>query len=120
MGYTTKVLALKRKGLGRWRVLLAQGYLSGSVAGFGTPRIREMFPAITDLNDLLGSQYGSSLPCARFLFCSAWRRRCFGLFRLIWNFRAEGKTRCLARRMLDVVGSSFLLLITCGCRPPQE
>jgi hypothetical protein len=39
---------------------------------------------------------------------------CSGLFRLIGEFRAEGKAGRLARKMLDVVGSSVLLVVTCA------
>jgi hypothetical protein len=36
-----------------------------------------------------------------------------GLFSLIGELTAEGKARRLARRMLDVVGSSLLLVVMC-------
>src|ERR1700675_1343134 len=108
MGYTTKVLALWRMGFQRGASCPCSGFPAGIGCRFRRRRMRREFPAITDLND------SSRFPIWRFiamsttLVCSAWRRRCFGLFRLIGNFRAEGKARCLARRMLDVVGLSFV------------
>ena len=69
-------------------------------------------------DDLLSSQYGASLLCARVLFVLPGGGASFkwlwivqdgsGLLRLIGEFRVEEEARRLARRMLEVVGIKFV------------
>ena len=104
MGYTTKVLARKR----------AAGHAEWFLGHCG-PERPSQFPIW---------RFIAMRP--RLVRCD-WRRRkfqvaldCSGLFGLTGEFRAEGKARRLARRMLDVVGPSLVLVVMRGGRPPQE
>ena len=104
MGYTTKVLALKRTGFGRAARFTCSGLAVGISCRIRRGRIRRMFPTITDLNDLLVPNMalhchapGSCSLCLAILQVSIG----FRLFRIVEverEIRAEGKGAAVGQK----------------------
>lgn len=121
MGYTTKVLALWRMGFSRAAVFTCSGLTVGIRCSFSQRTdTKDGSSTITVLMIFSSFPIWRFIAMRRFLFAVPGGVVGFGLLSLIGEFRAEGKARRLARRMLDVVGSSCCWWSCVAVGPPRE